>query len=446
MSKRPRKPLSELIDVKHGFAFSGEHIRDERSRDILLTPGNFAIGGGFKGGKFKYYDGEVPEGFVLSEGDLIVTMTDLSKQADSLGYPAIVPSSLGARFLHNQRIGKVVIKPGVELDKGYLYYLLRTDEYRHEVVASASGTTVKHTSPSRILAYKAPIPSLAEQKAIAAILGSLDQKIELNQQMSMTLEEMARALFQSWFVDFDPVRAKVDDHTPFMLDAETSNLFPARFQESQLGHIPSGWTAGTFGSVISSKRERVVNEDVVVLSAVARSQLIRSEDHFRKQVYSKSVRNYLKVRRWDFAYNPSRINIGSVGMLKKNIIGAVSPIYEVFRPISGYHWFVERAISEPDTRVQIQTLCSGSVRQSLKLQDLLSIPLVIPPPLVVNAFNVAWERWSELIHAYQVESSALAALRDTLLPELLGDKASTSTPGLNRCPTEARAISAELAG
>ncbi len=154
-------PLAAVMDVKHGFAFPGENIRDEPPGDILLTPGNFAIGGGFKGDKFKYFDGEVPADYVLSEGDLVVTMTDLSKQADTLGYPVIVPKPSGRRFLHNQRLGKVLIKNRAELDKGYLYNLLRTTDYRHEVLASATGTTVKHTSPGRILSYKARIPPLA---------------------------------------------------------------------------------------------------------------------------------------------------------------------------------------------------------------------------------------------------------------------------------------------
>src|ERR1035441_5352788 len=130
------KSLAAVMDVKHGFAFPGENIHDEPPGDILLTPGNFAIGGGFKGDKFKYFRGNVPEDYVLNEGDLLVTMTDLSKQADTLGYPAIVPKSRGPRFLHNQRLGKVLIKLGAELDERFLFYLLRTAEYRHEVLAS----------------------------------------------------------------------------------------------------------------------------------------------------------------------------------------------------------------------------------------------------------------------------------------------------------------------
>jgi type I restriction enzyme S subunit len=103
--------LGQLIDVKHGFAFKGEYFHEGTSGDILLTPGNFAIGGGFKYDKLKRYNGPVPEEYVLAPGDLLVTMTDLSKAADTLGYPALVPKhNAGPRYLHNQRLGLVIIK------------------------------------------------------------------------------------------------------------------------------------------------------------------------------------------------------------------------------------------------------------------------------------------------------------------------------------------------
>lgn len=232
--------LAEIIAVKHGFAFSGEKIHEGPPGDILLTPGNFAIGGGFKGDKFKYYDGAVPVEYVLNEGDLIVTMTDLSKQSDTLGYPAIVPASRGPRFLHNQRLGRILIKENAGVDKTFLFYLLCTAEYRHEVLASSTGTTVKHTSPGRILAHKATFPPLPEQKAIGEVLRRMDDKIELNRKTSETLEAMARALFKSWFADFDPVRAKAEGRDPG-LPAHIAALFPDSFEDSQLGEIPNGW-------------------------------------------------------------------------------------------------------------------------------------------------------------------------------------------------------------
>ena len=238
--------LGDLIDIKHGFAFKGIYFHEDPRGDILLTPGNFAVGGGFKSDRLKYYDGPVPEEYVLNERDLLVTMTDLSKQSDTLGYPAFVPASSDRFFLHNQRLGKISIKDNKTTDSRFLYYILCSSSYRHEVLASATGTTVKHTSPDRIKRHALLLPPLPEQRAIAHILGTLDDKIELNRRMNETLEGMARALFKFWFVDFGPVRAKMEgrwrrgESLPGM-PAELYDLFPDGMVDSELGEIPAGW-------------------------------------------------------------------------------------------------------------------------------------------------------------------------------------------------------------
>ena len=228
---------------------------------MLLTPGNFAIGGGFQAGKTKHYNGTVPSEFVLSENDLLVTMTDVSKQADTLGYPALIPASPnGLRFLHNQRLGKVVLRDPESTHKRYIYYVLCSKEYRDEVLASATGTTVKHTSPERIKRYRFPLPPLPEQRTIAHILGTLDDKIELNRRMNETLEEMARALFKSWFVDFEPVRAKMEGRwrrgeTRPGLPADLYDMFPDRLVDSELGEVPDGWEVRALGAMVEQLRD-----------------------------------------------------------------------------------------------------------------------------------------------------------------------------------------------
>lgn len=188
--------LGDLIDIKHGYAFKGEFFRTEPLGDILLTPGNFAIGGGFKDDKFKYYVGEVPESFVLDEGDLLVTMTDLSKAGDTLGYPAFIPSPRDGRYLHNQRLGKVIIKHGALISKLNLYYLLRTDAYRHEVLASATGTTVKHTSPERIKAFEFPFPPNEISIKFGDFIAPLYKKYCFNREESLTLTTIRDTLLQ----------------------------------------------------------------------------------------------------------------------------------------------------------------------------------------------------------------------------------------------------------
>jgi len=158
-----KEPLSSLVNVVHGYAFAGEHFVDEPSSRVLMTPGNFRIGGGIKVDKLKYYsdDGPLELSHVLSPMDLTVTMTDLSKTCDTLGFPAFVPNLGGLAFLHNQRVGKVV-PTGAFFPKFFLYCLLCDPAYRHHVVGAATGTSVKHTAPTRIVSYSPLLPSRHE--------------------------------------------------------------------------------------------------------------------------------------------------------------------------------------------------------------------------------------------------------------------------------------------
>jgi type I restriction enzyme S subunit len=248
MDDRSLTSLDELAGIRHGFAFKGEFFHDDPPGDFLLTPGNFAIGGGFQWGKKKFYRGPVPEDFVLRPGDLIVTMTDLSKEADTLGYPAIIPDSQ-YRFLHNQRIGRVIIKSD-HAHKDFIYWLLRTNDYRNEILAGYTGSTVKHTAPKKILSFKFLLPCLEDQIRIAHVLGTLEGKIDLNRRMNETLEAMARAIFKDWFVDFGPTRAKMEGRPPY-LGPEIWSLFPAFLDNEDK---PAEWTNGRLLDICELKR------------------------------------------------------------------------------------------------------------------------------------------------------------------------------------------------
>lgn len=143
--------LSELINIKHGFAYKGEFFSEEKTKDVLLTPGNVKVGGGFKGDKYKYYKGPIIEEYRFNKNDMYVNMTDLSKASDTLGYPAIVPEMDGVIFHHNQRLGKVLYTGAKSAKSGFIYQILCSNNSRNNILASATGTTVKHTSPTKIL-------------------------------------------------------------------------------------------------------------------------------------------------------------------------------------------------------------------------------------------------------------------------------------------------------
>ena len=139
---------------------------------------------------------------------------------------------------------------GNDVPIDYLYWLLRTPQYRSYCRAHATGTTNLGLAREDFLAFPAPEPTAA-QRAIAHILGTLDDKIELNRRMNETLEAMARAIFKSWFVDFDPVHAKAEGRDPG-LPEHIADLFPDRFEDSELGEIPAGWGVGVLDQYTDS--------------------------------------------------------------------------------------------------------------------------------------------------------------------------------------------------
>lgn len=183
--------LSEAIDVKHGFAFPGAGFGIDANTPQVLTPGNFAIHGGFQKAKPKSFSGEFPAEFLLAPGEVVVTMTDLSKSGDTLGFAAKLPP--GNEYLHNQRIGLVQLTDPQRLNLDFFHYLTRIGAYRRHILGTASGSTVKHTSPGRIRAFATPVPPLLEQQAIAEVLGALDDKIAANTAVAVTADALMRA-------------------------------------------------------------------------------------------------------------------------------------------------------------------------------------------------------------------------------------------------------------
>ncbi len=179
------------------------------------------------------------------KGDFVLTTRDLTQAANFLGLLAPVPEPYD--FLVNQ--GANVVKFNHSVDPAYLVYWSHFSQYREHIKNSAVGSTQVHLRKEDFLSAPLVLPPLKEQKAIAHILGTLDDKIELNRKTNETLEAMAKALFKSWFVDFDPVKAKADGR-PTGLPAEISELFPDSFEDSELGEIPSGWQRCPFTQLV----------------------------------------------------------------------------------------------------------------------------------------------------------------------------------------------------
>ena len=245
------------------------------------------------------------------------------------------------------------------------------------------------------------LPSLETQRSIASILSSLDRKIELNNKINADLEEMAQAIFKNWFVDFEPFK-------------------DGKFVDSELGMIPEGWKVGTLGDITKNKSAKVKERnDVKVLSPVTTGELVLSEEYFTKQVFSSSIAKYKIVNKGDFAYNPARVNIGSLGRNEFDFDGCVSPVYVVFSVLDGYENYFDLFRKTDFFKDSVASLAIGGVRQSLSYDDLSSIEVIIPSENAVEEFNNLYNQMKKTIKANKLESSRLSLLRDTLLPRLM---------------------------
>ena len=195
------KPLAELCNIKHGFAFKSEFFSNHGDY-IMLTPGNFYESGGYRdrGEKQKYYCGEIPRDYVLEKGDMLVAMTE--QAAGLLGSPILIPES--DKFLHNQRLGLVIKKPGVAWTNEFFFHVFNTHKVRKEIHDSASGVKVRHTSPTKIGEIVVSFPiSVAEQCAIVSKLNDLASETNrlesLYQHKRTTLAELKQSLLHKAF-------------------------------------------------------------------------------------------------------------------------------------------------------------------------------------------------------------------------------------------------------
>jgi type I restriction enzyme S subunit len=193
--------LSELCDIKHGFAFEGEFFSAEGDY-VLLTPGNFYEAGGYRdrGEKQKYFMGDIPRDYVLRRGDLLVAMTE--QAAGLLGSSLLVPAS--DKFLHNQRLGLVTAKPNVAWSNKFFFHVFNTQHVRREIHASASGVKVRHTSPTEIGDVIVSFPvSLQEQKSLVAEFASVSAETQrlthLYERKLAALEELKKSLLHQAF-------------------------------------------------------------------------------------------------------------------------------------------------------------------------------------------------------------------------------------------------------
>jgi type I restriction enzyme S subunit len=399
--------LGQLVRIKHGFAFKGEYF-GAAGTHVVLTPGNFHEDGGFraKEGKEKWYFGPVPPDYVLSAGALIVAMTE---QADGLlGSSAFVPK--GDFYLHNQRLGLVEPIDAAASDKRFLYYLFNSRSVRQQIRASANGAKIRHTSPSRMYEIKVKIPGGDMQRRIASILSAYDDLIEKNTRRIAILEEMARRIYEEWFVRF---------------------RFPGyknvRMVESELGLVPEGWRIAQIGDLVDEVRDAVSPHSLtpdtpyVGLEHIPRRSIALAEWGHAAEVQSTK----LQFREGDILFGKIRPYFHKVAVAP--LAGVASSDAIVIRPKNMDTYGLALAVVSSDAFVAEAAQTSNGTKMPRANWNVLQRYVVaIPPDALRTEFEGLMTAVVSAVGNHVLRNRNLRSTRDILLPKLISGELDVS--------------------
>ena len=393
--------ISEIIDEISMGPF-GSNIKVDNFIDSGVPVLNGSNLQGFKlnENSFNYVSQEKADSLGKANahrGDVVIT------HRGTLGQIVYIPDdSKFEQYVISQSQFRLKLKKDI-IRPDFFVYFFHTRLGQHRILMNASqvGVPALARPTSTFKEVCIPVPPMEKQNKVMDIFHSLDDKIEVNKRINDNLEQQAQALFKSWFVDFEPFK-----------DGE--------FVESELGMIPKGWKVIELGEITTPINEKVKNRtDVKVMSPITTGKLVLSEDYFTKQVFSESIAKYIIVKPYDFAYNPARVNIGSLGMNCYDFDGCVSPVYVVFRCENEYQYFFDLLRQTQFFKEEIKSRAIGGVRQTLGYKDFSLIKVVYPPLEVIKGFNNIYKVLMLNKERNDTESSRLAELRDSLLPRLM---------------------------
>tara|TARA_Y100001954_G_scaffold231944_1_gene282350 strand:+ start:150 stop:1460 length:1311 start_codon:yes stop_codon:yes gene_type:complete len=320
----------------------------------------------------------------------------------------------------------VILRSNAQINSEFLFQWLRSPEFQQTLASFDNGSVQGNLSVKSISTIEVPNFSPNHQRAIAHILGTLDDKIELNQKMNQTLEEIAKAIFKSWFVDFDPVRAKAEGR-PTGLPPEISDLFPDELVDTEIGEIPKGWSIHTSSEFCDSVRDGTHDSPKPVREG---GHPLVTSKHIKGGILDFSSANRISTE--DFAAVNKRSEV-SDGDVLISMIGTLGELYFVdeqptyaikniglFKAKSKelglwFYLFLKSRSSQEYLKISAQ----GSTQQYLSLKTLRNIPVISPSKSVLSNFSLISSPIFERIKTAKDEIKTLSELRDTLLPKLI---------------------------
>lgn len=335
-------------------------------------------------------------------------------------FPTVIVGRKGAyRGIHYSKKPCFVIdtafylKPKLDFNMRWAYYELLT----HDINSMDSGSAIPSTSRESFYCLPVRYPPLEEQETIANILGTLDNQIELNRRMNQTLEQMAMAIFKSWFVDFDPVHAKAEGRKPAGMSEEIAKLFSDSFEDSEFGPIPKGWKVGVVGDCFDLTMGQSPPGDTY--NEIGDGVLFfqgRRDFGFRypsPRVFCTAPTRFAAV---NDTLVSVRAPVGDVNMAsQKCCVGrGVAAIRHKSRSRS-YTYYMMHHLGDFFKRFEAE----GTVFGSINKKDFESMECIIPPSAVISSFEKLAYPIDQQIEVNEKQSQSLASIRDALLPKLL---------------------------
>lgn len=423
--KLQRQTLGDYFTLQRGTTYKSKLLG--QPGPVLLGLATIQRNGGFRTDSLKTYGGGSPEKLLVQPGELYLSLKDVTQSADLLGAVARLPRDHAPGRLTQDTVKLEPKAPDVPLD--YLYWLLRTPQYRSYCRAHATGTTNLGFAREDFLAFPAPEPTSAQQK-IVETLSALDEKIELNRRMNETLEAMARALFKSWFVDFDPVRSKAEGRDPG-LPKLIADLFPDSFEDSGLGEIPAGWRVMPLPEVIEVNPSRPLRKGQTAPYLDMANMPTRG--HAADQVIERPFGSGMRFINGDTLVariTPCLENgkTAYVDFLEDRQVGWGSTEYIVLRPKPPLPEEFAYCLARSDgfREFAIQSMTGSSGRQRVPAESFSHYLLAVPPPKVAEHFGSTVRALFARVSVAVQESRHLSGLRDTLLPKLISGELRTT--------------------
>ena len=329
-------------------------------------------------------------------------------------------------------------------DNDYIYYLCREPAFREYAIGRMEGTSGRQrVSWQSIAAYQFAFPSPEERRETARVLSTLDDRITLLRETNATLEAIAQALFKSWFVDFDPVRAKMEGRTPEGMDEATAALFPDGLETSELGEVPRGWRVGTVASVALlnakslSPRNPPPEINYLDLAGVKANVFDVPQCYSFADAPSRARRVLQEGDCIVGTVRPGNRSFGFIATAQNHLIGSTG--FAVLSPKQ--HWmtaFTYLCATRDESIDRLASLADGGAYPAVRPDVVASTPCTLPPDEVMKVFDGAARPLLDAIGATSEQAQTLSTLRDTLLPRLIS--------GQLRLPEAQAATEAALGG